>query len=125
MTHEPKCPECATVVLPTWDWCLACGYDPDLIQASRWNPGSPKAPAGTTLVAEARPQQMTDPDWVTPEPRRRLSYLGIAGLIGAILIAIGGLIFVTVMVLHRPVGSVQADAMPALHLSVRGAAATD
>jgi len=129
VTHELKCPKCDTVVQPTWDWCLACGYDPDRLQSSDRNPDSPPlhAPAshsGGTLVAEDRPQQMVDPDWVTTAPRPRLSYLRVAGLVAAILIALAGLIFVIVMVLHQPVGSVQADAMSVLALSVRDAAAS-
>jgi hypothetical protein len=157
--YEPTCPTCATVVRPTWDWCLACGFDPEGLKPNGWQPAAaptpamagggatttpgthstfaarPVAPAlvadpvvhtrGTTLVADARPQQIGEPDWVPAEPRRKLSYLGVVGLVTAILIAIGGLIFVTVLVLHRPIGTAQADALPAAVVSVRDAAAID
>jgi hypothetical protein len=107
---------------------MVCGYDPDQAQSTGGDTGSRSArsshdQSGTTLVAEARPQQITDPDWVTAEPRPRLSYLGVAGVVAAILIAIGCLIFVTVVVLHRPVGAVQADAMSTRVVSVPDAAA--
>jgi hypothetical protein len=152
--YEPTCPTCATVVRPTWDWCLACGFDPEGLKPNDWQPTAgptpamaggampathstfashPVAPArlghpaaaarGTALVAEARPQHIGDPDWLPAEPRRKLSYLSVVGLVTAILIALGGLIFVTVMVLHRPIGTAQADAMPAAVVSVPAAAA--
>ena len=25
----PRCPRCAALVEPDWDWCQQCGYDPD------------------------------------------------------------------------------------------------
>ena len=155
MTQEPRCPECRTAVQPTWDWCMACGYDPEWLKPADWAPGlvaaalastptatpattvaatpvtsdpaprpqsaRPARPArpggitGTSDVGQARPQAMADLDWVPAEPRQRMSYLGAAALVAAIVIALGTLILVTVLVLNRPIGTTQANAegMPA------------
>jgi len=139
VSHEPRCPECRTPVQPTWDWCMACGFDPEWLKPADWVPGlvtvaaaptpqavpvtpAPAAPtarrplarpegiSGMSDVAQARPQEMSDPDWAPAEPRRRMSYLGVAGLVAAIVIAIGTLILVTVLVLNRPIGTTQANA---------------
>jgi len=32
----PRCPTCGTPVLPHWDWCNACGYDPDGLKPAGW-----------------------------------------------------------------------------------------
>ena len=143
MSHEPLCPDCSTPVQPTWDWCMACGYDPDHLMPTGWTPGlasvgavhrlapvsssvptavptpgprptTPRPVAGLLTspgVADARPQEITDPDWVTLAPAKRMSYLGVIGLVAAIVIAIGSVILVTVLVLNRPIGTTQANAM--------------
>src|SRR5579871_2868 len=33
---SPKCPNCHAAVLPDWDWCQACGYDPDSLRPAGW-----------------------------------------------------------------------------------------
>ena len=78
-------------------------------------PGQPVA-----RVDDARPQTMTDPDWAPVEPRRRMSYLGVAGLIAAIVIAIGTLVLVTILVLNRPIGTTQANAAAIAPVAVSG-----
>jgi hypothetical protein len=32
----PKCPNCGAPVLPDWDWCQHCSYDPDSLMPSGW-----------------------------------------------------------------------------------------
>jgi hypothetical protein len=136
VTNQPECPDCRTPVQPTWDWCMACGYDPEWLKPAGWKPGpvlvgsgaaapppgSPLAyaPAPAPVAAsprrttsgltEARPQEMTDPDWVPVAARERMSYVGVIGLVAAIVIAVGGLILVMVLVLNRPIGTTQANA---------------
>jgi hypothetical protein len=103
---------------------MACGYDPELLKPLGWvAPGPSVASAhGTTTapprpvtaatpVEDARPQAITDPDWVQSAPRRRLSYVATMGVVAAILVAVVGLVFVVLMVLNQPVGTAQADAM--------------
>jgi hypothetical protein len=151
VSEQPTCPECRTPVQPSWDWCLACGFDPSGHRPADWSPGmalagahrvssssgapsTPGRPPSTTLVrppapgrqpvvADARPQDMTDPDWATFEPPHRMSYLAVIGLIAAIVIAIGSLILVTVLVLHRPIGTTQANASGLAPALVSGPAA--
>lgn len=129
MAHEPICPHCSTVVRPSWDWCMACGFDPAGLKPAGWKPGTPTpvsvatvapeaAAMGATaiMVHEAKPQVMEDPDWVVTPPRGRLSYVGMAALLAIILAAVAGVVVVIVMVLHHPVGSTSADALGALRL---------
>ena len=152
--HQPTCPDCRTPVQPTWDWCHACGFDPSNHRPADWMPGlvsvgavksttasattidltasGPMSPRLASYLAppvdEAQPQEMQDPDWLAPAGRRRLSYLGVVGILVAILIAVGSVVWVTVLVLHRPVGTTQANAdalAPSLVVSGRVAAATD
>lgn len=126
MPQQPKCPECSTDVLPSWDWCTDCGYDPEGLKPATWSTGSTLVTASaatrsqTSLMApgaiapiieNAQPQQIGDPDWVQGQPRRRLSYAATFGVLAAILIAVAGLVFVVLMVLNQPVGSSRADAM--------------
>lgn len=131
MAHEPICPDCSTVVRPSWDWCMACGFDPAGLKPTGWKPGTPTpvsaahvAPeaaalgATATLVREARPQEMEDPDWVQDQVKGRLSYLGMAALLAIILAAIAGVVVVMIIVLHHPVGTTSADAFGAAPAAV-------
>src|SRR6478752_7724528 len=34
MSNAMVCPECHSEVEPTWDWCHACGFDPDGLRPS-------------------------------------------------------------------------------------------
>ena len=191
MSGEPLCPDCQTPVAPTWDWCMACGFDPAGHKPPDWRPGlqhagvaspgasaasalggtttgaavghaerpappaptpvapvapvapsglvgGPRRPAGAVgfgralspavtardrsepggrpaaaaiPVGDVRPQAMADPDWLPEEPPRRLSWLGLAGIMVAIAVALGALVLVIVIVLHRPVGTTGADAL--------------
>ena len=43
MTGEPKCPECGTTVLPDWDWCEGCGFDPDGLRSDVAATAAPRA----------------------------------------------------------------------------------
>src|SRR3954452_11255204 len=76
--ESPKCPECRVDVQPTWDWCMACGFDPEGLKPDGWvapNTAIPAASGPTmvmarpdmarpaTLVEDARPQAISDPDW--------------------------------------------------------------
>lgn len=103
---------------------MACGFDPAGLKPAGWKPGTPTpisaatiAPraaamgATATIVAEAKPLVMQDPDWVQKPVRGRMSYLGMAGLLALILIAIAGVVVVIIMVLHHPVGTTSADAL--------------
>jgi hypothetical protein len=118
---------------------MACGFDPEGLKPTGWvAPTATTArAAGTTMapprpvvtatqVEDARPQQISDPDWVPSGPRRRLSYMATLGVLAAILVAVAGLVFVILMVLHQPVGSTQADALSLRPLSaaLSGRAAT-
>jgi hypothetical protein len=102
---------------------MSCGFDPEGLKPSGWMAPHPTIPpaSGTTMapprpvvtathVENARPQQISDPDWVQTDPRRRLSYLATFGVVAAILVAVVGLVFVILMVLNQPVGSTRADA---------------
>ncbi|MGZ4695747.1 MAG: hypothetical protein ACXWCM_07150 [Acidimicrobiales bacterium] len=124
MPPSPKCPECRVDVQPSWDWCMSCGYDPEGLKPATWTAGSataaaggtttmarPRTPVTASVVEEARPQQISDPDWVPADPRRRLSYVATLGVLAAILIAVAALVFVILMVLHQPVGTTRADAL--------------
>ena len=126
MAHDPICPDCSTVVRPSWDWCMACGFDPAGLKPAGWKPGTPTpvstatvAPeaaalgATATLVREARPQEIEDPDWVQTPVKGRLTYLGMAALLALILAAIAGVVVVMIIVLHHPVGTTSADALGA------------
>jgi hypothetical protein len=126
-------------VQPSWDWCLACGYDPEGLRPAGWHPepaslgaripgpassstATLEAPATAaspvaTTIADVRPQQISDPDWVQPPPRRRLSLLATAGVLAAIVVAVAGLVFVILMVLHQPVGTTRADTQAVVGLS--------
>jgi hypothetical protein len=103
---------------------MSCGYDPEGLRPAGWTAGSNGSASGgtatmapyravvaTTVVADARPQQISDPDWVPAAPRRRLSYVATLGVLAAILVAVAGLVFVVLMVLHQPVGTTRADAL--------------
>jgi hypothetical protein len=125
VAQEPRCPECDTEVRPSWDWCMACGFDPASLKPTGWKPGTPTpvsvasvAPEAAalgattvTLVREAQPQEMSDPDWVQAPTRGRVSFLTMMGLLAVILIAITGVIVVILMVLHHPIGTTSADAL--------------
>lgn len=142
MSQEPRCPKCHTMVQPSWDWCMGCGYDPagrrpDVVDihdgadvdapmatpqpAPRDGAGPWTAPAPlgavrpmvqgstqvTTLVGPgvAQPQEMRDPDWVQAPPHRRLPIPAFIGLLIVVAAAIGALVVVTLLVLHRPIGT--------------------
>jgi hypothetical protein len=52
MGGEPTCPECGTTVLPDWDWCQRCGFDPDgLRPAAAADAPPPAAPAPAALAS--------------------------------------------------------------------------
>jgi hypothetical protein len=36
MADDPRCPECQTPVQSNWDWCHACGFDPDGLKPTDW-----------------------------------------------------------------------------------------
>jgi hypothetical protein len=61
----------------------------------------------TTLVdpGDARPQEMRDPDWVQHEPRHGLPVPALVGLVAVVAAAVVGLVIVTLIVLHRPIGT--------------------
>ena len=142
MSQEPRCPKCHTMVQPSWDWCMGCGYDPagrrpDIIDAREapavdapmatpppatrdgagpWTAPAPlgavrpMGPSGTqvtTLVGPgaAQPQEMRDPDWVQAHAQRRLPIPALIGLLIVVAAAIGALVVVTLLVLHRPIGT--------------------
>ncbi len=71
----------------------------------------PARPGGgqavTTLVdpEAARPQRMRDPDWVQAAPRTGLPVPALVGLVAVVAAAVVGLIIVTLLVLHRPIGT--------------------
>ena len=103
---------------------MSCGFDPEGLKPSGWiTPQATAAvAAGTTMapprpvvtataVEDARPQEISDPDWVQTGSRRRLSYVATLGVLAAILVAVAGLVFVILMVLKQPVGSTRADAL--------------
>ena len=68
----------------------------------------------TTLVdpGAARPQEMRDPDWVQQEPRHGLSVPALVGLVAVVAAAVVGLVIVTLIVLHRPIGTADDGAQP-------------
>jgi len=36
----PVCPDCGTTIEPDWDWCNACGFDPEGIRPPDWTPST-------------------------------------------------------------------------------------
>jgi hypothetical protein len=58
---EPVCPSCAAVVLPHWDWCQACGYDPDGLRSS--GPTPKGAPSGGWAPPGGGPDPSPGPAW--------------------------------------------------------------
>jgi hypothetical protein len=130
-------------VQPSWDWCHSCGYDPEGLRPAGWTAESATSTTGGTAtmapprpavsaitVEDARPQQISDPDWVHQDgPDRRLTHLATLGVLAAILVAVAGLVFVILMVLHQPVGATRSDALsrvvPSAHaVSARAATAS-
>jgi len=67
----------------------------------------------TTLVGPgaARPQEMRDPDWVQAPGHRKLPIPALIGLLVVVAAAIGALLVVTLMVLHRPIGTTGGGAL--------------
>jgi hypothetical protein len=51
MSGDPTCPECGTTVLPDWDWCKGCGFDPDGLRPAVAVPAVRKERAATTAAA--------------------------------------------------------------------------
>jgi hypothetical protein len=47
------CPECGTPILPTWDFCQHCGYDPDGLRPSTWRKPRPDELAAPSLPVRA------------------------------------------------------------------------
>jgi len=48
---------------------------------------------------------MRDPDWVQTEPRKGLPLPAVVGLVAVVAAAVVGLVVVTLIVLHRPIGT--------------------
>ena len=48
---------------------------------------------------------MRDPDWVQHEPRHGLPVPTLVGLVAVVAAAVVGLVIVTLIVLHRPIGT--------------------
>jgi len=73
----------------------------------------------TTLVGPdaARPQEMHDPDWVQQPAHRKLPLPALIGLLAVMAAAVGALIVVTLLVLHRPIGTTGGGALPARPLA--------
>jgi hypothetical protein len=159
MAQDPRCPKCHTMVQPSWDWCMGCGYDPASRKPADWvaaptgatidlstgatGPGSATGPGGsagsdrrsgaawsapappgairpltqgtrvTTLIGPdaARPQEMRDPDWAQAPAHRKLPIPALIGLLAVVAAAIGALVVVTLLVLHRPVGTTGGGAL--------------
>ena len=44
---DPNCPRCSGPVLPDWDWCERCGYDPEGLKPVGWSPAPPPEPEPT------------------------------------------------------------------------------
>ncbi len=135
MAPQPTCPQCNADVRPSWDWCHTCGFDPAGLKPTAWtpeaaSPATPPAPnawvapaptgrpvrsdshrAVTTLIdpEAARPQQMRDPDWVQTAPRRSLPLPALVGLVAVVAAAVVGIIIVTILVLHRPIGTTSTN----------------
>lgn len=36
----PVCPDCGTTIEPDWDWCHACGFDPEGVRPAAWTPAT-------------------------------------------------------------------------------------
>lgn len=36
----PVCPDCGTTIEPDWDWCHACGFDPEGVRPAAWSPAT-------------------------------------------------------------------------------------
>lgn len=51
----PVCPECGATIQPTWDWCHACGFDPEGLRPAGWTPTGPGGPGSPDLGDLPRP----------------------------------------------------------------------
>jgi hypothetical protein len=60
MGEGPQCPKCGTAVQPDWDWCHACGFDPE-----GRRPVDP-VPTGATGATGAPPPGSTPPPFTAP-----------------------------------------------------------
>ena len=110
---------------------MACGFDPEGLRPTGWEApyptttkptmtGTNRVGSTATLVGptaraaalvDARPQRITDPDWVRLQPRRRLSSWPRPACSPPSSSAVAGLVFVILMVLNQPVGTTRADAL--------------
>lgn len=96
MTDGPRCPTCGTAVQPDWDWCRACGFDPEGLRPAGWAAQpAPTQPPSPPFEASAAPwqsaqRQAHDPGGSGP---------GVVTVIVAVLVGlalIGGVAFFTV-----------------------------
>jgi len=63
MSNAMVCPECRSEVEPTWDWCHACGFDPDgLRPSSRITSDTNRALASAPASAGTTPRSATAPE---------------------------------------------------------------
>lgn len=58
------CPQCGTPIQPTWDWCEACGFDPESMKPAGWRPAVAPHERPATAPRPAAPP----PDWHAPPP---------------------------------------------------------
>ena len=112
MSDGPGCPQCGTTVEPHWDWCHACGFDPEglmppeLRAASRVPStvaayGAPSPAIGPAPTAAPYPGPVGRPGaipppgpvWdMTPVPTKKKS-----NVLATLLIVFGGLAVVAVV----------------------------
>lgn len=58
------CPQCGTPIQPTWDWCEACGFDPENLKPAGWRPPVATHERPATAPRPAAPP----PNWSAPPP---------------------------------------------------------
>jgi hypothetical protein len=65
----PVCPDCGATIQPSWDWCHACGFDPESLKPAGWQVDDVEvaAPAPSARLDERRGPAPEVPSRPAPE----------------------------------------------------------
>ena len=116
MTDAPACTECGAFVQKDWDWCEACGFDPNHLKPDHWTP-SPEprelapvaaAPRASTWapVATFRPEEPVKLAMPRrPPPRSATGWLVVLMALALAVLVVG---FGTTRVLGQDMSTIVA-----------------
>jgi len=71
----PTCPQCGANIEPTWDWCHACGFDPEKKKPVFWQPGAARSSDAAPSYGPLPPSPAT-PSSPSPLPFAPAGYRG-------------------------------------------------